>query len=164
MKFIYCPKCGAKLEEKYSWDEGGVPYCVKDDLLFFDVPKPCIMVAVIKDDEVLLLKQSYIYKNSRVLISGYIGIDEKAEDTVHREVLEETGIKIDNVRFLGTEYVEGKELLMLTFMAFYKDGHIIKSDEVEAVSWEKLNKSLELMSEDVIGKKVIKKVQDILKR
>ena len=37
MKFIYCPKCGAKLEEKYSWDEGGVPYCVKDDLLFFDV-------------------------------------------------------------------------------------------------------------------------------
>ena len=125
MKFIYCPKCGAKLEEKYSWDEGGVPYCVKDDLLFFDVPKPCIMVAVIKDDEVLLLKQSYIYKNSRVLISGYIGIDEKAEDTVHREVLEETGIKIDNVRFLGTEYVEGKELLMLTFMAFYKDGHIL---------------------------------------
>ena len=122
------------------------------------------MVAVIKDDEVLLLKQSYIYKNSRVLISGYIGIDEKAEDTVHREVLEETGIKIDNVRFLGTEYVEGKELLMLTFMAFYKDGHIIKSDEVEAVSWEKLNKSLELMSEDVIGKKVIKKVLDILKR
>ena len=164
MKFIYCPKCGAKLEEKYSWDEGGVPYCVKDDLLFLDGPKPCIMVAVIKDDEVLLLKQSYIYKNSRVLISGYIGIDEKAEDTVHREVLEETGIKIDNVRFLGTEYVEGKELLMLTFMAFYKDGHIIKSDEVEAVSWEKLNKSLELMSEDVIGKKVIKKVLDILKR
>ena len=164
MKFIYCPKCGAKLEEKYSWDEGGVPYCVKDDLLFFDVPKHCIMVAVIKDDEVLLLKQSYIYKNSRVLISGYIGIDEKAEDTVHREVLEETGIKIDNVRFLGTEYIEGKELLMLTFMAFYRDGHIIKSDEVEAVSWEKLSKSLELMSEDVIGKKVIKKVLDILKR
>ena len=53
---------------------------------------------------------------------------------------------------------------MLTFMAFYKDGYIIKSDEVEAVSWEKLNKSLELMSEDVIGKKVIKKVLDILKR
>ena len=122
------------------------------------------MVAVIKDDEVLLLKQSYIYKNSRVLISGYIGIDEKAEDTVHREVFEETGIKIDNVRFLGTEYIEGKELLMLTFMAFYKDGYIIKSDEVEAVSWEKLNKSLELMNEDVIGKKVIKKVLDILKR
>ena len=162
MKFIYCPKCGAELEEKYSWDEGGVPYCVKDDLLFFDVPKPCIMVAVIKDDEVLLLKQSYIYKNSRVLISGYIGIDEKAEDTVYREVLEETGIQVKDIRFLGTDYVKGKELLMLTFMAFYEDGDIVKSDEVEEVSWEKLNKALELMSEDVIGKRVINKVLDIL--
>lgn len=162
MKFIYCPKCGAELEEKYSWDEGGVPYCVKDDLLFFDLPKPCIMVAVIKDDEILLLKQSYIYKNSRVLISGYIGIDEKAEDTVYREVLEETGIQVKDIRFLGTDYVKGKELLMLTFMAFYEDGDIVKSDEVEEVSWEKLNKALELMSEDVIGKRVINKVLDIL--
>lgn len=162
MKFIYCPKCGAELEEKYSWDEGGVPYCVKDDLLFFDLPKPCIMVAVIKDDEILLLKQSYIYKNSRVLISGYIGIDEKAEDTVYREVLEETGIHVKDIRFLGTDYVKDKELLMLTFMAFYEDGDIVKSDEVEEVSWEKLNKALELMSEDVIGKRVINKVLDIL--
>ena len=53
---------------------------------------------------------------------------------------------------------------MLTFMAFYKDGHIIKSDEVEAVSWEKLNKSLELMSEDVIGKRLLKKYWIFLKR
>ena len=36
--------------------------------MFFDTPKPCIMVAVIKDDEILLLKQSYIYKNSKVLL------------------------------------------------------------------------------------------------
>ena len=164
MKFIYCPKCGSKLEEKYSWDEGGVPYCAKDDLMFFDVPKPCVMVAVIKDDEILLLKQSYIYKNSKVLISGYIGVDEKAEDTVVREVYEETGIKVDNVKFLGTEYIEGKELLMLTFMAFYKEGNIVKSDEVEDVSWEKLDESLELMNEDIIGKRVMNKVFENLKR
>ena len=84
---------------------------------YFDTPNPCIMVAVIKDDEVLLLKQSYIYKNSKVLISGYIGIDEKAEDTVYREVLEETSIEIENIKFLGTDFIEGKEILMLTYSA-----------------------------------------------
>ena len=72
MKYNFCPKCGNKLVEKYSWDEGGVPYCIKDDIMFFDTPKPCIMVAVIKEDKILLLKQSYIYKNSKVLISGYV--------------------------------------------------------------------------------------------
>lgn len=158
MKFNFCPRCGSKLEEKYSWDEGGVPYCEKDDMLFFDVPRPCIMVAVVKGNEILLLKQSYIYKNSRVLVSGYVGIDEKAEDTVYREVLEETGIEVEEIEFLGTEFVEGKELLMISFMAKYKDGDLVKSDEVEMASWEKLSSALELMKEDVVGKRVVKKV------
>ncbi|MGG7178227.1 NAD(+) diphosphatase [Clostridium paraputrificum] len=158
MRFNFCPICGKQLEEKYSWDEGGVPYCSYDNELFFDLPKPCIMVAVIKDDEILLLKQSYIYKNSKVLISGYIGVDEKAEDTVYREVLEETGIKVDNIEFLGTEYIDGKELLMLTFQARYKSGTLTKSDEVEMAGWEKINTAIAQMEEDVVGKRVLRKV------
>ena len=67
MKYKFCPMCGRRLEEKFSWDEGGVPYCSHDDIMFFDTPKPCIMVAIIKEDEILLLKQRYIYENSKVL-------------------------------------------------------------------------------------------------
>lgn len=138
-----------------------MPYCSHDDELFFDVPKPCIMVAVIKGDDILLLKQSYIYKNSRVLISGYIGINEKAEDTVYREVLEETGIKVENIEFLGTEFIDKKEILMLTFKATYKSGTIVKSDEVEMANWEKLDSALELMNEDIVGKRVVSKILNI---
>ena len=50
MKFKYCPLCGEKLELKNSWDEGMIPYCSKHDMMFFDLPKPCIVVAVIKGD------------------------------------------------------------------------------------------------------------------
>lgn len=163
MKFQYCPICGAKLENKNSFDEGLVPYCNKDDMLFFDLPKPCIMVGVIKDDEILLLKQSYIYKNSRVLVSGYVGIDEKAEETVYREVFEETGIKVNNIKFLGTDYIKGKEILMLCYFANYESGEIIKSNEVEGLSFEKLSNALELMEEDIVGKKVVKKIIEELR-
>lgn len=163
MKFIYCPKCGKELEEVYSWDEGGVPYCSDDEMLFFDTPKPCIMVAIIKDDEILLLKQSYIFKNSKVLLSGYVGNNERAEDAVHREVIEETGLYIENLKFLGTDYVEDKEILMLTYMAKYKSGEVIKSDEVEAVGWSKLATAIDEMEEDIIGKKVVLKVKEALK-
>ena len=158
MRYKFCPICGGELEIVDNYDEGKVPYCKRDDQLFFDVPKPCIMVAVIKNDNILLLKQSYIYKDSLVLIAGYIGIDEKAEETVKREILEETGITVSNVKFLGTEYVPGKELLMLTYYAQYESGEIIKSDEVEMARWHKLNESLELMKEDNIGKKIVKKI------
>ncbi|MDT8719047.1 NUDIX domain-containing protein [Clostridium sp. 19966] len=157
MKFNYCPVCGRRLIEKYSWDEGGVPYCPHDDIMYFDTPKPCIMVAVIKEDKILLLKQSYIYKNSKVLVSGYVSQGEQIEDTVLREVKEETGITVDNVKYLGSEYLRYKEIIMLTFVARYVSGEIVKSDEVEGVEWVLISEALEKMSEDEIGKRVVAK-------
>lgn len=158
MKFKYCPICGKKLEEKYSWDEGGVPYCPEDDILYFDTPKPCIIVAVINKDKILLLKQSYIYENSKVLLSGYVTNGETVEETVHREVMEESGLKIKDLKYLGSEYVKNKEIVMLTFMAKYDGGEIKKSSEVEGIEWKKLDHAIFEMSEDEIGKNVVKKV------
>lgn len=158
MKFKFCPLCGKELVEKYSWDEGGVPYCKEHDMMFFDTPKPCIVVAVINGDEILLLKQSYIYKNSRILLSGYVGNNETAEETVYREVKEEAGIEISNVKYLGSDYIKDKEILMLTFMAQYVSGEIVKSTEVEDIRWNKIESALDEMKEDVIGQKIVKKI------
>ncbi|MNO74383.1 NADH pyrophosphatase [compost metagenome] len=158
MKFKFCPLCGKKLEIRDSWDEGGVPYCSSDDMMFFDTPKPCAVIAVVKDDEILLLKQSYIFKNSKVLVSGYVGTNETVEDTVYREVKEETGIEIEDIKYLGSDFVKDKDLLMLTYMAKYKSGEINKSSEVEWIDWSKIEDALCEMSEDEVGKKVVKKV------
>ena len=158
MKFKYCPLCGEKLELKNSWDEGMIPYCSKHDMMFFDLPKPCIVVAVIKGDEIILLKQSYIYENSKVLISGYVGVDECAEETVYREVKEETGITVKDIKYLGSDFVKGKELLMLTYLAYYESGEIEKSTEVEGAAWYNIEDALCELNEDSIGKRVVKKV------
>lgn len=163
MFYKYCPICGRKLQLRDSWDEGKIPYCENDDIMYFDNPKPCVVVAVIKDDEILLLKQSYIYKNSKVLVSGYISVDEKAEETAYREVKEETGIEIGDIEYLGSDIVPGKELLMLTYMAKYKSGVITKSAEVEGLSWVKLENALDEMKEDTVGRCVVKKVLALLK-
>ncbi len=164
MKYKFCPLCGRELEEKYSWDEGGVPYCSQDDLMFFDTPKPCIMVAIIKEDEILLLKQSYIYKNSKVLLSGYVGNNETAEEAVYREVKEEAGIEINNITYLGSDYVKDKEILMITFVADFVSGKIKKSNEVEGMGWNKLSNALNEMKEDTIGTKVVEKVLKVRSR
>lgn len=163
MKFKYCPLCGGELDQKYSYDEGGVPYCKEDDKMFFDIPRPCIVVGVIKNDEILLLKQSYIFKDSKVLISGYVGQNESAEETVYREVLEETGIKVKNISYIGSDYVKDKDLLMLTFIAIYGDGEITKSDEVEDAEWCKIDCALSQMKEDLVGTKAVSKIIEILK-
>ncbi|MFL0248532.1 NAD(+) diphosphatase [Candidatus Clostridium stratigraminis] len=158
MKYEYCPKCGKKLEIKFSWDEGGVPYCEYDDIMYFDTPKPCIIVAVLKGSKILLLKQSYIYKDCKVLVSGYVTNGETVEETVYREVKEETGISVGDIRYLGSEYLSSKEIIMLTFVAQYIDGEIIKSSEVEWAEWGRLEDALSEMKDDEIGKRVIRKI------
>lgn len=158
MKYRFCPICGRELDIRNSWDEGYVPYCKEDDIMFFDLPKPCIVVAVVKGNEVLLLKQNYIFKNSKVLVSGYVSVGENVEETVVREVKEETGITVNNLKYLGSDVVTSKELLMLTFMADYVEGEIIKSEEVEWVEWGNINNAISQMTEDEIGKKIIRKV------
>lgn len=158
MKFKYCPICGRELEEKYSWDEGGVPYCSVDNIMYFDTPKPCIIVAVIKEDKILLLKQSYIFKSCKVLLSGYVANGETAEETVKREVREEAGIEIEGIRYLGSDYLQSKEILMLTYMAKYSRGQINKSLEVEWLDWSNIEDALSEMEEDEIGKRVVRKV------
>ncbi|MBU3192176.1 NAD(+) diphosphatase [Clostridium bowmanii] len=158
MKFIYCPICGRELIEKYSWDEGGVPYCPVDDIMYFDTPKPCIVVAVMKGKQILLLKQSYIYENSKVLVSGYVTNGESVEETVVREVKEETGISVGEIKYLGSDYLASKEIIMLTFSAVYIEGEINKSAEVEWVEWGNIDDALCEMSEDEIGKKVVRKM------
>lgn len=158
MKFIYCPLCGKKLIEKDSWDEGAVPYCVADDIMFFDTPKPCVVVAVMKGKDILLLKQSYIFKNSKVLVSGYVTNGESVEDTVYREVKEETGITVGEIKYLGSDYLASKEIIMLTFRAKYIEGEINKSSEVEWAEWANIDDALCEMSEDEIGKRVVRKL------
>lgn len=158
MKFKYCPHCGSELIEKYSWDEGTVPYCHVEDIMFFDTPKPCIIVAVMKGKEILLLKQSYTFKNSKVLVSGYVTNGESVEETVYREVKEETGITVGDIKYLGSEYYASKEIIMLTFRAMYVEGDIIKSSEVELVEWTNIDDALCEMSEDEIGKRIVRKL------
>ncbi|WP_291634445.1 NUDIX domain-containing protein [Clostridium sp.] len=158
MKFIYCPICGKKLIEKYSWDEGGVPYCPMDDIMYFETPKPCVIVAVMKGSEILLLKQNYTFKNSKVLVSGYVTNGESVENTVYREVKEETGISVGEIKYLGSEYLDSKEIIMLTFMAKYIEGEINKSSEVDWADWQNINDALCEMSEDEIGKRVVRKL------
>nr|WP_272507540.1 NUDIX domain-containing protein [Clostridium aestuarii] len=141
-----------------SWDEGDVPYCPVDDIMYFDLPKPCVVVAVVKENEILLMKQSYIFKNCKVLVSGYVTNGETVEETVIREVKEETGITINNIKYLGSDTIPKSELLMLTYMADYVEGEIIKSDEVELVEWINIEHAIEEMKEDKVGKRVVRKV------
>lgn len=97
------------------------------------------------------------------MLTGYVDNNETAEEAVYREVKEEAGIDINNITYVGSDYVKDKEILMITFMADFVSGKINKSDEVEGMGWSKLADALDEMKEDIIGTKVVKRVLEIRK-
>ena len=59
---------------------------------------------------------------------------------------------------MGSDYLASKEIIMLTFMAKYVDGNIEKSPEVDCANWENIDDAICEMSEDEIGKRVVRKL------
>lgn len=95
----FCGRCGAKMELGVNERKVVCPNCHSE---VFPRINPAIIVAVHDSDRLLMTK--YNRPGSWfVLIAGFVEIGETAEDTVHREVMEEAGVKVKNIRYFGSQ-------------------------------------------------------------
>ena len=91
MHFTFCPHCGTKLIGKEIGDEGVIPYCESCNIPLWDMFTTSIIAAVVNEyDEVALLRQNYVSATKYVCVAGIMKIGESAEETVIREVKEES--------------------------------------------------------------------------
>lgn len=63
---------------------------------------PAVIVAIINQDKILLTKYNRLYKRY-ALIAGYCELGETMEETVSREVFEEVGLKVKNIRYYKSQ-------------------------------------------------------------
>lgn len=100
--FVFCPYDGHKL---VSHLEEGItrPACPACGFIDYANPKPCVAVIVEQDGKILLgLRATEPAKGLWDILGGFIDAGETAEDAVHREILEETGLRVEIVRYLGS--------------------------------------------------------------
>lgn len=147
MKFSYCPDCGSKLSCRQLGDEVGVPWCDACGRPWFDM-FPCCVITLVTNGagRVLLLHQNYIHPVYRNLVSGYITPGENAEAAAVREIKEETGLDVSEVRIAGTWWFAKKQMLMVGFTAVADDTAPLKlSSEVDSASWHPASEALLLV-------------------
>lgn len=97
---------------------------------------PCIIVLITRGDEVLLASHHRHGKAFYSCLAGFIEAGESVEEAVHREVMEEVGVEIENLRYLGSQPWPFPSQLMLGFYADYKSGEIdADEDEIEDAVW-----------------------------
>lgn len=136
MRFKYCPHCGTKAIERSIGDEGLVLFCEKCDIPLFDMFSSAVIVLVVNDEgKVALLRQNYISTQYRNLVSGYMKPGETAEETARREVMEEIGISLNELRLIGTKWFEPKDMLMIGFIGYAENTDFKLSGEVNSVEW-----------------------------
>ena len=81
-KFILCPVCGNTVYPKIC---------------------PAVIVAIHDGDRLVLTKYKDRPVKHYALVAGFNEIGESIEETVHREVLEETGLRVRNLRFYKSQ-------------------------------------------------------------
>jgi len=97
-----------------------------------------IIVLVHRGDEVLLVHAKNFRGDFFGLVAGFVETGETLEEAVHREVLEETGITIDNLRYFGSQPWPYPCGLMVGFHADYVSGDIhLQRSELSKGAWFK---------------------------
>ena len=102
---------------------------------------------VIKDNKILLVKRALHLSNGGKfgLIGGYVDRDETIREAVHREVLEETGYKVEIVRLLRIKDNPDRPREDRQNIAFSYIAHALEKvgdadDESTEVTWFDLDK------------------------
>ena len=131
--YKFCPSCGALLadDEKLS-----ARNCTNCGAQYFPRIEPCIIVLITKGDKLLLAKHRSRNQNIHTCIAGFIEIGESAEQAVVREVREEVGIEIKDLRYVGSQGWPFPDQLMLGFRAEYESGDIrVQKSELIEAKW-----------------------------
>ena len=135
MSHRFCGRCGTptQLDEKDMMLK--CPQCGQNH---YPRIAPAIIVAIRKDDELLMAKHSYHDNIHYALIAGFVEPGESIEEAVHREVLEEVGVKIKNLKYQRSQSWPFPNSLMLAFTAEYESGDIkVDCDEILKAKWFK---------------------------
>ena len=108
----YCGKCGAKNEHSQIERALICPVCGQ-----LEYPKisPAIIVAVTDGDRLLLTRYADRPYRGPALIAGYVEIGETLETTLRREVMEEVGLRVKNIRYYKTQPWAFTDTLLMGF-------------------------------------------------
>lgn len=96
-------------------------------------------------NEVLLLDHVLRPFSNWGIPGGFIETGEQAEEAVHREIFEETGLKLNNVKLLQVRTTNTH--IEIIFRAFASGKAEAKSREINAAAWFKIDEMPEEMSE-----------------
>jgi NAD+ diphosphatase len=112
---LKCPECGMAAYPRIS---------------------PAMMVLIRKGDLILMARHTVSPTNRFSALAGFLEAGESIEEAVHREVFEEVGLKVHNLRYFGSQSWPFPHSLMIAYTADYLSGEIrVDEKEIAEARW-----------------------------
>ncbi|HSD37710.1 MAG TPA: NAD(+) diphosphatase [Rhodocyclaceae bacterium] len=112
---VKCPACGAMTYPRIS---------------------PAMMVLITRGDQALLARHTASTSHIFSALAGFVEAGESIEETVHREVMEEVGLKVHKLQYFGSQPWPFPHSLMIAFKAEYLSGEIrLDENEIAEARW-----------------------------
>lgn len=129
----FCGACGTATEAMHGEPARVCPAC---QLRAYPRLSPAVMVLIHRGDELLLARSPHFRPGMYSALAGFVEAGESLEDCIHREVMEEVGVRVTNLRWFSSQPWPFPHSLMLAFHADYVDGEITpQPGEIEDARW-----------------------------
>lgn len=149
----FCGCCGG-LTRAFS-DELALK-CVECGHAVYPRISPAVIVAVIKDDKILLAHSNRFPTGRYSVLAGFVEPGEALEDCVQRELKEEVGIVVTNIHYFGSQPWPFPDSLMVAFTARWSEGEInIDNNEIVDANWYSADNLPNIPSKDSIARQLI---------
>ena len=154
----FCGRCGTRTQVD---EKDMMLKCPKCGQVHYPRIAPAIIVAIKNEDKLLMAQHSYHDTIRYALIAGFVEPGESIEESVHREVLEEVGIRIKNLTYKKSQSWPFPNSLMLAFEAEYESGDIkVDGDEIVKAKWFKKDEIIRYASDISISDWLIQEFID----
>lgn len=129
----FCGRCASPTK---PLDGQRSRWCARCDLHFYPRLSPCMIALVTRDDHCLLARHARSKREIFTALAGFVEVGERVEDTVHREIAEEVGLKVKALRYFNSQAWPFPGQLMIGFHASYDTGEIrVDGDEIQSADW-----------------------------
>lgn len=129
----FCGVCGQLMETAAEMPARLCPACGFEA---FPRLSPVGIVLVTRGEEILLARSPHFPPGLYSALAGYVEAGESLEACIHREVREEVGIGICNLRWFGSQSWPQSNAMMLGFLAEYAGGSLTRQEgEIEDAQW-----------------------------
>ncbi|MBE0625726.1 MAG: NAD(+) diphosphatase [Burkholderiales bacterium] len=130
---LYCGRCGTPTRHRAHERARECPECAQ---IVYPRIAPAVMCLIRRGREILLARSPRFAPAMYSALAGFVEPGESLEQCLAREVLEETGVRVANVRYFASQPWPFPHSLMIAFVADYAGGEISPApDEIEDAQW-----------------------------